>query len=545
MSWPLIAGFALHWAWVYLVQFNGAYLLYPEVAGERELFFSASLIVFAIIPLCYGLFLEPVRTLFATPWQRVRNRTTAAILTSVGTILMALAGFAPAYVGPIAIVAGVLTGVGSAVLLMSYGVSFSVCDIATASTCTALGLFAATLAFSSLMLIGTAAPPVAALIAVLIPFGELACLNRCSRQLVDKLEFITLTIPVRTAPLAMRISLPCLVFGLVLGIARDRSIADCQTAGGIAFIAIFATSAAVCLLILGAMLFQRGTSNFMFRTLMPVAAACIALIALDGQMDAGVIVALHFGVYLIFEACMWVMAADLSQRFRISAFTVFGFSRGTLALGALFGHMAIASSSFSGAGADVGTLSVLIFTLIVLGTALLPSNAELRRCLKRGRWCPAFIAPDEYSVVNRESSPQDAAGRTFDSGESPLRHAPSMPEHPSERGAVERSPSAASPSPLPTGPTPPADGESEKRKQGRFKRKCAAVADRYLLSRKETEVLFLLAKGHNAAAIQETLFISAGTANTHMRHIYRKLDVHSQQELIRLVEGTDVRDWDE
>ncbi len=58
-------------------------------------------------------------------------------------------------------------------------------------------------------------------------------------------------------------------------------------------------------------------------------------------------------------------------------------------------------------------------------------------------------------------------------------------------------------------------------------------------------MLFLLAKGHNAAAIQETLFISAGTANTHMRHIYRKLDVHSQQELIRLVEGTDVRDWDE
>jgi len=32
----------------------------------------------------------------------------------------------------------------------------------------------------------------------------------------------------------------------------------------------------------------------------------------------------------------------------------------------------------------------------------------------------------------------------------------------------------------------------------------------------------------------------AGTANTHMRHIYRKLDVHSQHELINLVESMEV-----
>ena len=41
----------------------------------------------------------------------------------------------------------------------------------------------------------------------------------------------------------------------------------------------------------------------------------------------------------------------------------------------------------------------------------------------------------------------------------------------------------------------------------------------------------------DSAAIQEALYISAGTANTHMRHIYRKLDVHSQHELIDLVES--------
>ena len=34
----------------------------------------------------------------------------------------------------------------------------------------------------------------------------------------------------------------------------------------------------------------------------------------------------------------------------------------------------------------------------------------------------------------------------------------------------------------------------------------------------------------------ERLIISANTVKTHTRHIYKKIDVHSQQELIDLVE---------
>lgn len=83
----------------------------------------------------------------------------------------------------------------------------------------------------------------------------------------------------------------------------------------------------------------------------------------------------------------------------------------------------------------------------------------------------------------------------------------------------------------PDAPVPP-----EKARAGRFKRACEQVANRYLLSKKETEVLFLLAKGRNAAYIQEQLYISEGTARTHMRHIYKKLDIHTQQELMNLVE---------
>ncbi|MEG0322579.1 MAG: helix-turn-helix transcriptional regulator [Raoultibacter sp.] len=48
--------------------------------------------------------------------------------------------------------------------------------------------------------------------------------------------------------------------------------------------------------------------------------------------------------------------------------------------------------------------------------------------------------------------------------------------------------------------------------------------------------MFLLAKGHNSAFIQERLFISEGTAKTHIRHIYKKLDIHNQQDLMRIVD---------
>lgn len=66
------------------------------------------------------------------------------------------------------------------------------------------------------------------------------------------------------------------------------------------------------------------------------------------------------------------------------------------------------------------------------------------------------------------------------------------------------------------------------------------MADTYLLSNRESEVLFYLGKGFNAAYLQEKLFISEGTAKTHIRHIYGKTGVHSQQELMRLIDGTKV-----
>jgi|GEM_PF-2483808 len=64
---------------------------------------------------------------------------------------------------------------------------------------------------------------------------------------------------------------------------------------------------------------------------------------------------------------------------------------------------------------------------------------------------------------------------------------------------------------------------------------CAVLAERYHLSRREEDVLLLLAQGMVARDVAETLVISNSTAKTHMRNLYAKMDVHSQTELVLMI----------
>lgn len=57
------------------------------------------------------------------------------------------------------------------------------------------------------------------------------------------------------------------------------------------------------------------------------------------------------------------------------------------------------------------------------------------------------------------------------------------------------------------------------------------------LTQRESEVLVILARGSSLAKVQEELFISQGTAITHRNSIYRKLDIHSRQELLDRIDA--------
>ena len=86
------------------------------------------------------------------------------------------------------------------------------------------------------------------------------------------------------------------------------------------------------------------------------------------------------------------------------------------------------------------------------------------------------------------------------------------------------------------------DEAVDDRRPGRFKQNCEVVAERYVLTPREAEVFPLLAKGRNAAYIAENLGVSPATVKSHIYHIYQKLGVNSQQNLIDIVDGCDDRE---
>ena len=67
--------------------------------------------------------------------------------------------------------------------------------------------------------------------------------------------------------------------------------------------------------------------------------------------------------------------------------------------------------------------------------------------------------------------------------------------------------------------------------------RCEQLGVRFNLSQREIEVLQLLSKGRDAPYIRDTLYISRNTVNTHVKSIYRKLGIHSKQELLNRTEA--------
>ena len=65
---------------------------------------------------------------------------------------------------------------------------------------------------------------------------------------------------------------------------------------------------------------------------------------------------------------------------------------------------------------------------------------------------------------------------------------------------------------------------------------CAELADTYSLTPREEEVCVMTSRGYSSSYIAEQLYISGSTVRFHQQNLYRKLGVHSKQELINFVE---------
>lgn len=70
--------------------------------------------------------------------------------------------------------------------------------------------------------------------------------------------------------------------------------------------------------------------------------------------------------------------------------------------------------------------------------------------------------------------------------------------------------------------------------------RCDQLGQQFSLSPREVEILGYLARGHNPTFVSRELVLSLSTVRTHIRNLYKKMGVGSQEELIALVDSSEV-----
>lgn len=597
-------GYGLHQAWIYSSMFDkgGIFGTSGLQAGplndQLSLAYFVSILVYGVLLLIASILdTKLIRPLHATPTLVV-----AALLGSAGTLLLLAPDGMPFSSGALQLASGVLTGAGSSVLLLAWGIAFSRRDSASVVINGAISI---AIGFGIYGLVLHQIPfPWGGVASALIPFAEIALLLVLRRHVsldFDNRQLIFQPLPINHARFVMRFGLPVFFLGVALGIMRQTSIETILP--GSAFddqALLFVTACAATVLIMVTFLALGGDERWhtFFRPLIPFIAVTAVFIPFTagGASFWGTSVVLVG--YMSFEALMWIFFSELSQRFRLSPIFVFGLGRGTMALAALGGSTLPLFTGAFGTPTSLGEMGTVLVVLVAMmvAYALLPDEREMasivavtprRAATQSSSRAPLIVVnegkamPAEGAAANRAdadasaqapenreqavaaglvgpSGAADLVGLSGKTANSPLDSTPGTAPAPSPeerqtspdiasvtnariaepslaRQAIDLSRSIFAEE---TETVPPTEDTPAAR--GRFRQRCEIIANTYLLSRRESEVMYYLARGYKSSHIQQQLYISEGTAKTHIRHIYRKLDVHSQQDLIHLIDEVEL-----
>ena len=142
-------------------------------------------------------------------------------------------------------------------------------------------------------------------------------------------------------------------------------------------------------------------------------------------------------------------------------------------------------------------------------------------------------AGTEGAAPNRADSARftssEAGAGTSGTGSTQLSAAETNNGMPAEGTSSERSMDGSA-------TTPKHDVQQPSSSFDRLPYTCHLIAVEYDLTRREEEILQLLVRGRTASRIAETLCITTATTRTHLRNIYAKLGVHSQQDILDMYE---------
>lgn len=585
-------GYGLHQAWIYSSMFDkgGIFGTSGLQAGpfndQLSLAYFVSILVYGLLLLVASVLdTRLIRPLHATPTLVI-----AALLGSTGTLLLLAPDGSLLSSEALQLASGVLTGAGSSVLLLAWGIAIG------------FGIYG--------LVLHQIPFPWGGVASALIPFAEIALLLVLRRHVsldFDNRQLIFQPLPINHARFVLRFGLPVFFLGVALGIMRQTSIETILP--GSAFedqALLFVTACAATVLIMVTFLALGGDERWhtFFRPLIPFIAVTAVFIPFTagGASFWGTSVVLVG--YMSFEALMWIFFSELSQRFRLSPIFVFGLGRGVMALAALGGSTLPLFTGALGAPTGLGEMGTVLIVLVamMLAYALLPDEREMASivavtprkvavqsasraplivvnegkadALERAQEGAVPSAPEQTDVRTQAPANWEQAvvaalaelGETSGAASGQIASASSvvsaaegptavdaMQDDASDASAASDTASSASTAPSPARQAmdfsrsifaeeavAPAPADDTPAARGRFRQRCEIVANTYLLSRRESEVMYYLARGYKSSHIQQQLYISEGTAKTHIRHIYRKLNIHSQQDLIHLIDEVEL-----
>ena len=462
---PDLLGFAAHWTWIWCVFWSS--LFYGEdgfaLADQVEVFALEPLWAISLLSnvvtmaflLMLSHFRNPLSSIRALPWA-------AAGLTALGTILIShptalLTGPLFATIYP---VGAVLTGIGSAMIVVLWGELFASFGSRRTINYCVLSFMLAALGF----LVITALPPDASQVLVaLLPFASILFLLRFIRS-IPHVTQIRRNVPVVEKPPYKLIAIS-LFFGISFGIMKGlfapigeeltgmRDLLNIAAIVG-ASIAVFVTTN----------IYKMDFDHMTYQVALPLMAAGFLFLPLSEPWNV-VGTGVHQFGYQYFFVVLWAIWPVLASRANVPSGWIAAWGLFSIQLGQLIGSFTSAAMlTFLHTELDLAMLSAsIIFLILLIALFALGSDSA------NTGW--GFVKPIEE-----------------------------------------------------------ADSSSD------FEKTCTRLARTYRLSPREIEVFFLLSKGRNRAHIKDELVVSDETVKSHIKNIYRKTDVHSQQELIDMIE---------
>ncbi len=498
-QWPSLKflGFGCYYAWIWL-SYNSSVLL-PNASVAAETTSSVHMMyLVSTFALAAALILASIFSKTST--RLVDNRLfglfmgllagAATVGTNLGLAFDLYALF---------IISAALTGLGTSWVALRLGSVYATAPARQGTMYIAVSfIFACLLYFVAIGLPRTAGlvftallPVMAALFSVMM-FKEDSALDAEATEHSGRPAF----------GFFVRFVLAIFIFAVVVGVIRGSMIMT-QTATSLneeGSIVVFGTAcvAVIIFLLVGLTRRDFNIGRFYYPVIL-VTAAGILITPLFGEAARGVEGQIINIAYATFVMIIWCLLAHVSYTSELSPVRVFGWGRGASALGTAIGWLFgswFGSFLVQNTPVSITVSVVLIFVLFIVfmlifnerqvndvlhGADDKDASEELRQ---------AEASRHEFSYVPERLDAAEAGGRS-------------------------------------------SEGEPG---EDAWTRAARSIAQRYMLSPREEDVLLLFSKGRTINFIAEELVISFNTAKTHVRHIYVKTGVHTRQELIDLIE---------